>query len=261
MTNSTTTTTTTTALPSIASREDWDAASAALLVKEKAHMRAGDALAAERRRLPMVEVTTDYTFDTPDGPKSLLDLFEGRNQLIIYHFMFHPDWDEACVGCSTEVDNLGDLSHLNARDVSFTLVSRAPLARLEAWKTRMGWTKPWVSSFGTSFNEDFGVTRGDEEDHKLSVFLRDGDRIFLTYQQGGRGNEVILNHFKLLDLTPFGRQEDWEDSPAGWPKGPRFEWWRYHDRYADDGIPAPSQMAPVSGGSPDAPDGPCEHCH
>ncbi|MGC4190249.1 MAG: DUF899 domain-containing protein [Thermomicrobiales bacterium] len=260
MTN--TTTTPVSALPPIVSREQWEVASAALLAREKAHMKAGDALAAERRRLPMVEVTQDYIFDTPDGPRTLLDLFAGRSQLIVYHFMFHPDWEEACVGCSTEVDNLGNLSHLNARDITFVLISRAPLAKLEAWKTRMGWTKPWVSSFGTTFNEDFGATVNGEEDHGISVLLRDGatGRIFLTYQQGGRGNELVLNHYKLMDLTPFGRQEDWEDSPDGWPQGPRYEWWRLHDRYAVDGIPAPSQ---TGNSSPERAVGDSEHscCH
>jgi predicted dithiol-disulfide oxidoreductase (DUF899 family) len=252
----------TTSLPPVVSREEWETASAALLAKEKAHMKAGDALAAERRRLPMIEVSTDYTFDTPDGPKSLLDLFEGRSQLVVYHFMYGPNDTDACVGCSTEVDNLGDLSHLNARDISFVLISRAPLAKLEAWKTRMGWTQPWVSSFGTTFNEDFGATKGDEEDHGISVFLRDGatERIFLTYQQGGRGNELVLNHFQLMDLTPFGRQEDWEDSPEGWPQGPRYTWWRLHDRYAVDGIPAPSQTASSTATS-NGEGCSCDHCH
>lgn len=254
-----------TALPPIVAREEWEAASAALLVKEKAHMKAGDALAAERRRLPMIEVNGDYEFDTNDGPKTLRDLFVGRSQLIVYHFMFHPDWEEACVGCSTEVDNLGKLAHLHARDTSFVLISRAPLAKLEAWKARMGWNLPWVSSFGTSFNEDFGATRDDEEDHRISVFLHDAasDRVFLTYQQGGRGNELVLNHYKLLDLTPFGRQEDWEDSPTGWPQGPRYAWWRLADRYAVDGIPAPSQTAAHTIAANEEPisDGSCDHCH
>lgn len=257
----TTTTTTTTALPPIVSRAEWDAASAALLVKEKAHMKAGDAIAAERRRLPMLEVSASYTFDTPEGPKSLLDLFEGRSQLIVYHFMYGPNDTEACSGCSMIGDNLGHPAHLNTRDISRVMISRAPLATLEAWKTRMGWSEPWVSSFATTFNQDFGFTKGEEEDHGVSVFLRDEstDRIFLTYQQRARGNEMFMNTFQMMDLTPFGRQEDWQDSPEGWPKGPRYEWWRLHDRYAVDGLAAPSQ--PVSASAQSDGDAGCSCCH
>lgn len=248
----------TTALPPIVSRAEWEAASAALLAKEKAHMRAGDAIAAERRRLPMIEIDTAYTFETPEGPKSLLDLFEGRSQLIVYHFMYGPNDTEACSGCSMIGDNLGHPSHLNARDITRVLISRAPLATLEAWKARMGWSEPWVSSFGTTFNQDFGFTKGEEEDHGVSVFLRDGDRIFLTYQQRARGNEMFMNTFQMIDLTPFGRQEEWQDSPAGWPQGAPYAWWRLHDRYAVDGIAAPSQAAAEA--APEGDSG-CSCCH
>jgi len=256
-------TATTTALPPIVSHEEWEAASAALLVKEKAHMKAGDAIAAERRRLPMVEITTDYAFETPDGSKTLRDLFEGRSQLVVYHFMYGPNDTEACSGCSMIGDNLGHPAHLNARDITRVMISRAPLTTLEAWKARMGWTEPWVSSFATTFNQDFGFTKGEEEDHGLSVFLRDGDRVFLTYQQRARGNEMFMNTFQMMDLTPFGRQEDWQASPDGWPKGARYEWWRLHDRYAADGIPAPSQTAAhaIAANEEPSTDGSCEHCH
>jgi len=256
----TATTPTATALPPVVSREAWEAASASLLAKEKAHMRAGDALAAERRRLPMVEITQDYTFDTPDGLRSLRDLFDGRSQLVVYHFMFGPDWDAGCDGCSMVVDNLDHPAHLNARDVSRVLVSRAPLPKLEAYKARMGWTAPWVSSFGTSFNEDFGATVDGEEHHRLSIFLRDAatDRVFLTYQTHDRGIEALLNTFHVLDLVPYGRQEEGDDVPDGWPQGPRYAWWRRHDEYASDGLPAPSTTAlgDAASGS-----GGCPHCH
>jgi predicted dithiol-disulfide oxidoreductase (DUF899 family) len=221
--------------PQIVSREEWQRARDQLLVKEKAATRARDALAAERRRLPMVRIEKNYFFEGPDGKVSLLDLFEGRRQLIIYHFMFAPDvdgWPSAgCPGCSMVVDNIGHLAHLHARDTSFALVSRAPLANLESYKRRMGWTVPWFSSAGTDFNDDFGVTTAEGENFGLSVFLRDGDTVFHSYFTTARGVDVLDTNFTLLDMTPFGRQEDWEDSPAGWPQTPPFEWWRRHDEY------------------------------
>jgi predicted dithiol-disulfide oxidoreductase (DUF899 family) len=224
-------TATTTALPPIVSREQWETASAELLAQEKAHMRAGDALAAKRRRLPMVEITEPYTFAGSDGSVSLLDLFDGRSQLIVYHFMFHPDWDEGCVGCSMLTDHMVHPVHLNARGISRVLISRAPLEKLVAYKQRMGWTEPWYSSFGTDFNADFGLTVNDDEEFGISVFLRDGDRIFQTYHTGKRGGEVLANTFTYLDLTPYGRQERWQDVPEGWPQGNAYEWWRRHDQY------------------------------
>lgn len=227
-----------TANPPIVSREEWQTAHDALLIKEKAHMRAGDALAAERRRQPMVEITKPYTFEGPEGNVSLLDLFAGRSQLIIYHFMFAPGWAEGCVGCSMVIDHLGHPAHLHARDTSRVLISRAPLAEFMPFKKRMGWTEPWYSSFGTDFNVDFGATTPDgDETHPLSVLLRDGDRIFLTYSTDDRGCEFMINSFALLDRTPFGRQESWEETPAGRPQTPPYEWWRHHDRY--EGVPSP----------------------
>jgi predicted dithiol-disulfide oxidoreductase (DUF899 family) len=221
--------------PQIVSREEWQRARDQLLVKEKAATRAQDALAAERRRLPMVRIEKDYVFEGPDGKVSLSDLFEGRRQLIIYHFMFAPDvdgWPSAgCPGCSMVVDNIGHLAHLHARDTSFALVSRAPLANLESYKKRMGWTVPWFSSAGTDFNDDFGLTTAEGETFGLSVFLRDRDSVFHTYFTTSRGVEVLDTNFTLLDMTPFGRQEEWEDSPAGWPQTRPYEWWRRHDEY------------------------------
>jgi predicted dithiol-disulfide oxidoreductase (DUF899 family) len=222
-------------LPSIVSREEWEKAHKQLLRKEKAATRARDALAAERRRQPMVEIEKDYRFEGPDGAASLLDLFDGRRQLIIYHFMFAPDvdgWPDAgCPGCSFFVDQIGHLSHLHARDTSLALVSRAPLANIQRYQRRMGWTVPWFSSFGSDFNRDFGLTTDEGETFGLSVFLRDGDRIFRTYFTSGRGVEALGSVWTFLDLTPLGRQETWEDSPAGWPQTAPYEWWRRHDEY------------------------------
>jgi predicted dithiol-disulfide oxidoreductase (DUF899 family) len=222
-------------LPPVVSPAEWQVAHAELLAKEKEATRARDQLAAERRRQPMVLIDKDYVFEGPDGEASLLDLFEGRRQLIVYHFMFAPGvegWPDAgCPGCSMVVDQIGHLAHLHARDTSFALVSRAPLAQIEPYKERMGWTVPWFSSSGSDFNVDFGVTRGDGETFGLSVFLSDGDKVFRSYFTSGRGVEALGSVWTFLDLTPLGRQEDWEDSPPGRPQTPRYEWWRRHDEY------------------------------
>jgi predicted dithiol-disulfide oxidoreductase (DUF899 family) len=223
-------------LPQIVSPAEWQAAADKLLAKEKEASRARDALAAERRRLPMVLIEKDYVFDGPDGDATLLDLFEGRRQLLVYHFMFAPGvegWPSAgCPGCSFFVDNIGHLAHLHARDTSFALVSRAPLVNIERYKERMGWTLPWVSSSGSDFNVDFGLTSDRGETFGLSVFLRDGDRVFRTYFTAGRGVEALGSVWTFLDLTPLGRQEEWEDSPDGRPQTPPYQWWRRHDEYA-----------------------------
>ena len=240
-------TTNTPALPRVVSREEWVAARKALLTKEKQLTRARDALSAERRRLPMVEIEKDYVFEGPAGPARLLDLFEGRRQLIIYHFMFDPDWDEGCPSCSFVVDNIGHLAHLDARDTTLVLVSRARIFQIDAYKARMRWTLPWFSANGSEFNYDFHATIDEAlmpaeynyrdaagfkgEGHGVSVFLRNGDRVFHTYSTYARGAEVLLGSYNYLDLTPFGRQEDWEDSPAGWPQTPTQGWLRRHDRY------------------------------
>ena len=225
------------ALPRIVAPAEWRAARENLLAKEKAATRAQDALAAERRRLPMVRIEKDYVFAGPGGKTSLLDLFEGRRQLIIYHFMFAPPvegWPEAgCPGCSFFVDQIGHLAHLHARDTSFALVSRAPLANIQRYQKRMGWTVPWFSSSDSDFNVDFGVTTETDETFGLSIFLRDGNRVFRTYFTSGRGVEALGSTWTFLDLTPLGRQENWEDSPEGWPQFPPYEWWRRHDEYKD----------------------------
>ena len=191
----------------VVSREEWLTARKALLLKEKEATKARDALNAERRRLPMVRIEKDYVFDGPDGKVRLIDLFEGRRQLIVYHFMFAPGvggWPTAgCPGCSMVVDHIGPLEHLHARDTSLVLVSLGPLPNLEAYKERMGWKVPWVSSAGTSFNADFGLSKEDGETFGLSVFLRDGDAIYHTYFTSDRGIEIVVSSFIYLDWTPF----------------------------------------------------------
>jgi predicted dithiol-disulfide oxidoreductase (DUF899 family) len=242
-------------LPQVVSREEWLVARKQLLTKEKEATRARDALNVERRRLPMVEIDKDYVLTGRDGAVRLLDLFEGRRQLIVYHFMFDPSWDEGCPSCSLLVDNIGDLAHLHARDTSLAVVSRAPLTKIEPFKTRMGWTVPWYSSYDSDFNYDFHVTmdasvapveynyrngeelgrRGESwflqgEQPGVSVFLRDDARVFHTYSSYARGGDILLGTYNYLDLTPLGRQEDWEQ-PEGRSDGP-FMWWvRHHDKY------------------------------
>lgn len=225
------------ALPRIVSETEWQTARAALLAKEKELTRARDALAAERRRLPMVRVEKDYVFAGPGGNVQLLELFEGRRQLLLYHFMFAPGvhgWPAAgCPGCSMFIDNIGRFTpvHLQARDVSLALVARAPLLNIETYRKRMSWPHRWVSSEGTAFNADYGLTTPNGEGHGLSVFLRNGDEIFRTYFTSARGTEVLGNVWGFLEATPFGRQEVWEDSPQGWPQTPPYQWWRRHDEY------------------------------
>ena len=206
-------------------------------MEEKKLTRARDALAAKRRSLPMVRVEKNYVFDGPTGEVSLLDLFEGRPQLILYHFMFAPGvdgWPSAgCPGCSMTLDDIGQFApvHINARGVSLAVVSRAPLSNIEAYRKRMGWNWRWVSSSNNTFNVDLGLTTPDEEKHGYSVFLRDGDDIFRTYFTANRGTEALGGVWSLLDLVPYGRQEEWEESPEGWPQSAPYEWWRRHDEY------------------------------
>jgi predicted dithiol-disulfide oxidoreductase (DUF899 family) len=218
-------------LPEIVSREEWVEARTALLAEEKALMKRRDELNADRRRLPMVEITKPYEFDAPEGKVSLLDLFEGRRQLIVGHFMFDPEWEKGCPGCTAGADELapGLIAHLAARDTSIAHVSRAPLEKIERYKAERGWTFRWVSSYGSDFNYDFHVTvdpsrgstiynyreaSGTGEHPGSSCFLRDGDRIFHTYSMFARGAEQTGGGYYWLDLTALGRQEDWEE-----PKG------------------------------------------
>ena len=231
-------------LPRIVSQADWQAAHERLLAQEKAATHARDALAAERRRQPMARIEKDYVFEGPGGPVHLLDLFEGRRQLILYHFMFAPGvhgWPTAgCPGCTMFVDQIGHLAHLHARDTSFALVSLAPLENLQAYQQRMGWSVPWYSSAGSDFNVDFGMSTDRGETFGLSVFLRDGDNLYRTYFTNSRGVEALGSVWTFLDLTPLGRQESWEDSPKGWPQTPPYQWWRRHDEYPDTGGGSPS---------------------
>lgn len=219
------------ALPPVVSRAEWEVARAELLVREKELFRLKDAVSAARRRLPMVQIDESYVFDTESGPLTLLDLFDGRSQLIVQHFMFGSDWDEGCSGCSMMADHIGPLSHLYAKDTSLVLVSRAPVGKIVAFKDRMEWDLPWVSSGRSTFNEDFHVTVDGEERHAISAFLRDGDTVFHTWQTFDRGEEPFMLVFDLLDITAYGRQETWEDSPKGWPQRPPYEWMRLHDAY------------------------------
>ena len=215
-------------LPPIVDEAIWQSALEDLRAEEKKLTRALDALNAKRRRLPMIAVPS-YTFEGSEGKTTLLDLFDGRSQLIVYHFMFGPDDESGCSGCSWVTDAMSHPAHLNARDISMVLVSRAPLKKLLAYRERMGWDLPWYSSQGTDFNVDMGATIDDEENHMTSVFLRDGDNIYRTYYTDNRGVEHLGSHWTYLDLTPYGRQEAWEDSPQGWPQG--GIWTRRHDEY------------------------------
>jgi predicted dithiol-disulfide oxidoreductase (DUF899 family) len=213
-------------LPAIVSEREWRRAHEALLAKEKQATRARDALAAERRRQPMTEFSTDYSFEGPDGVVPFLDLFEGRRQLIVYHFWFPPG-DTPCGGCTMFTDQISELAHLNARDVSWAHVSRATQPEIGQYKHRMGWTIPWYTVVGDGFQRACGTT----EYFALDVFLRDDDRVFLTYATTSRGVEALGSVWTFLDLTPLGRQEEWEDTPPGRPQEPPYQWWRRHDEY------------------------------
>ena len=216
--------------PSIVSRQNWDAAREQLLVKEKSVMRAHDALAAERRRMPWMAVEKAYEFIGPEGRASLPDLFEGRRQLIVYRAFFEPGvfgWpDHACRGCSMGADQVSNLTHLNARDTTLVYASRAPQADIARLKERMGWRMPWYT-ITDSFDADFGV----DEWHGHNVFFRDGDKIYRTYFINSRGDEAMGTIWNYLDATPLGRQEVWEDSPEGYPQTPPYKWWNWHDNY------------------------------
>ena len=226
--------------PPIVSREIWDTAWNALLIKEKAHLRAHDALAAERRRMPWMAIDKDYIFEGPDGRLSLLDLFDGRRQLIVYRAFFEPGvhgWPEhACIGCSLGADQVSNLAHLNARDTTLVYASRAPQPDIARLKMRMGWEHiPWVT-ITDGWDADFGV----DEWHGHNAFIRDGERIFRTYLVNTRGDEAIGTVWSYLDLTALGRQETWENSPEGYPQEPPYKWWNWHDSYRADGTIDPA---------------------
>ncbi|KOX20431.1 hypothetical protein ADK67_29275 [Saccharothrix sp. NRRL B-16348] len=221
--------------PPIVSASAWEEARQELLVKEKELTRAKDAMAAARRRMPWLEVEKEYAFDTQHGRMSLLDLFEGRRQLIVYRAFYEPGvfgWpDHACPGCSlVTADQVGHVAHLNARNTTLVLASRAPQADIERLKARMGWRMPWVTMLD-DFDEDFGV----KEWHGTNAFIREGDRVFRTYFVNERGDEALGSTFSYLDITALGRQEEWEDSPEGYPQTPAYTWWNWHDSYTDSG--------------------------
>ena len=223
------------ALPDVVSQSEWAEALAELRVKEKAHTRRGDALSATRRLLPMTPVAPDYVFAGPVGAagetSTLLDLFDGRSQLIVYHFMFGPDDEAGCPGCSWLTDAMTHPVHLHAHDTSLVLVSRAPIEKLTAYSDRMGWSRPWYSSFGSDFNVDMGATVNGDEWHGLSVFVRDGSDVFRSYYTGDRGIEYLGTHWTYLDMTPFGRSESWETSPEGRPQFETYTLERRRDEY------------------------------
>ena len=225
--------------PPIVSPQEWEAAREKLLVKEKELTRARDALAAERRRMPWMAVEKDYAFEGPDGPASLLDLFDGRRQLIVYRAFYEPDVttyaaggaypERGCVGCSFVADQVAHPAHLNARDTTLAFVSRAPQAEIQGLKERMGWEHiPWYT-ITDDFDKDFGV----DEWHGHNAFIREGDRIFRTYFIDAAATSAWARTWSYLDITALGRQEEWEDSPEGYPQTPPYQWWNYHDAYGD----------------------------
>ncbi len=222
--------------PPIVSVQEWDAALAEMLVKEKEVTRARDTLAAERRRMPWLAVEKEYSFDTPTGPADLLELFQGRRQLIVYRAFLEPGvhgWPEhACVGCSMVADQVAHVAHLNARDTTLVFASRAPLADIERVKQRMGWEHiPWVTML-----DDFDKDHGVDEWHGTNAFIRDDDgRVFRTYFVNNRGDEQMGGTWNYLDITALGRQENWEDSPGGYPQSAPYEWWTWHDEAPTEG--------------------------
>jgi predicted dithiol-disulfide oxidoreductase (DUF899 family) len=246
----------------IISHDEWTAARKQLLQEEKEFTHRRDELSRRRRELPWEQVEKQYVFDTPVGKKSLAELFDGRSQLIVYHFMLGPDWEEGCHGCSYVSDHFdGSLPHIAARDVSFVAVSRAPLAKIEGFKKRMGWRFRWVSSHGNDFNHDYQVSFSKDEQAGgkvyynydlqkfpsdeapgISVFYRDAEgKVFHTYSSYGRGLDPLIGAYQLLDLVPKGRDEEELESPMSWV--------RHHDRYVDS---QPVELAAQFGGKPSA---------
>lgn len=220
-------------LPKVVSRDEWIAARKALLEKEKVVTRARDEIAAQIRALPMVKVEKEYRFETDSGTRTLLDLFDGRSQLIVRHVMFSPGATEGCIGCSMQIDSVGELAHMWARDTSFVLVSRAPMADFQPFKARMGWDLPWYSSHGSDFNYDYEVSTVSGESPGVSAFFRVGSDVFHTYSVYDRGGEIFKNFYNYLDITLLGRQEDQLEHP--------WDWWRFKDRYEDQSAAGPGE--------------------
>jgi predicted dithiol-disulfide oxidoreductase (DUF899 family) len=219
--------------PPVVDAAEWEAARQQLLVKEKELTRARDAMAAARRRMPWLAVDKEYRFEGPDGPASLVDLFDGRRQLIVYRAFFDPGVhgfpDHACVGCSLVADQVANVAHLNARDTTLVFASRGTQPQIARLKERMGWTMPWYT-MTDSFDADFGV----DEWHGTNAFIRDGDQVYRTYFINNRGDEAMGGTWSYLDITALGRQEEWEDSPEGYPQTAPYEWWNWHDEYGNN---------------------------
>lgn len=225
----------------IVSAEEWQRARAAMTEKEKAHMKAGDRLAAERRRMPWTRLEGAYAFETPWGRASLVDLFAERKQLVLYHFMFGPavaGWpDVGCPGCSLVADQIGHLDHVHARGIEFAMVSVAPLADIERCRKRMGWNLPWYSTT-PDFPRACDVSEESGNSFGLSALYRDGTDVYRTHFVARRGIEAFGTAWSFHDLVPFGRQETWQDAPEGTPQGAPYQWWRRHGEYAE---PRPSR--------------------
>lgn len=229
--------------PPVVPPAEWRAARTDMLAKENAHVRARDALAAARRRMPWMMVEKSYVFEGPEGPMSLVGLFAGRRQLIVYRAFFEPGVfgcpEHACRGCSLGADQVSNLTHLNQRDTTLVYASRAPQEDIARLKARMGWKQiPWYT-ITDSFDADFGV----DEWHGHNVFIRDGASVYRTYFIDNRGDEAMGTLWSYLDLTPLGRQESWEDSPPGYPQTPPYKWWNWHDNYAHEALPNSTWVA------------------
>jgi predicted dithiol-disulfide oxidoreductase (DUF899 family) len=217
--------------PTVVSHDEWIAAREQLLVDEKAFTRSRDVLAAKRRRMPWLAVDQEYVFDTADGKKTLLDLFDGRRQLIVYRAFMDPGvhgWpDHGCPGCSMVADQLAHVAHLHARDTTLVFASRGTQVELDRIKSRMGWENiPWVT-----ITDDFDKDHDVDEWHGTNAFVREGDQVYRTYFINARGDEALGSTWSYLDMTALGRQEEWEDSPEGYPQTPPYEWWNWHDEY------------------------------
>jgi predicted dithiol-disulfide oxidoreductase (DUF899 family) len=217
--------------PTVVSSDEWYAARERLLVEEKKLTRARDALAAKRRRMPWLPVDKEYVFDTADGKQTLLELFDGRRQLVVYRAFMDPGvhgWpDHGCPGCSMVADQVAHVAHLQARDTTLVFASRGTQADLSRIKARMGWENiPWVT-----ITDDFDVDHDVDEWHGTNAFIRDGDQVYRTYYVNARGDEAMGGTWSYLDITALGRQEEWEDSPAGTPQTPPYQWWNWHDEY------------------------------
>ncbi len=232
----------------IVDAKQWQQAWEEMLGKEKELTHARDALAAQRRRMPWTEITEPYQFEGPDGKVGLPDMFAGRRQLVLYRAFFEPGvygWPEhPCPGCSMIADQVANLAHLNARDTTLVFASRAPQAEIERAKAKMGWEMPWYT-ITDSFDVDFGV----DEWHGTNAFIRDDDRVYRTYFTNNRGDEALGSTWSYLDITALGRQENWEDSPEGYPQTPPYGWWKWHDSYpAETEAPSREWLDKVAGG-------------